>query len=1326
MTIQSALAQGSPQPLGAHWDGHGVNMAVHSRHAVRVEWCLFDEAGTQETARLALPAQSGDVWHGYLEGAGPGLMYGLRAYGPYMPRHGHRFNPRKLLIDPYARALHGDFTWNDAVLGYATSDPHDPATPDTRDSAPYVPKCLVAASLPPLAQRPPRPHTAWRDSVLYEMHVKGFSMRHPDVPADMRGTFAALAEPALIAYWRDLGITGLELLPTAAFLDEKRLVQHGLSNYWGYNPIAMQAIHGAYLASGDALEMVRTVDRLHQAGLEIILDVVFNHTAETDAFGPTLSLRGLDNASYYLLQPDHPESYVDYSGCGNTLNPAEPAVAALIHAALRYWACEIGVDGFRFDLATALARHANGAFDRQSLLWRTIQEDPDLRQLKWIAEPWDASPHGHALGEFPPPFREWNDRYRDGVRRYWRGDPGMRGELATRFAGSSDVFANRARPPSSGINFITAHDGFTLADLSAYANKHNEPNGDANRDGTHTNLSRNFGVEGDTSDAIVLARRRRQRISMLGTLLLSRGVPMLLGGDELSHTQQGNNNAYCQDNETSWLDWAARGDAWRDVRDALRQAVKLRRVLPFVGEDGFYAGAPDPRGDQDIRWLAPAGGDIPAGAWHDGECGLAILLTDVRSEDVERERLFIALNGGDESLAFQLPAFEAADGWMVVLDSDLPAQDVAPRIHDAGQSVMVPAGGLVALAPRRSRLLGVSAELAAQASAAGIASDYVDADGKRHQVPAESLRKLIAGSLPGLQHAGSQASLARNALPHSQEHAPPCFLPPSLATPPGRWALSVQMYSLRSGDNWGIGDFEDLALLAGIVAKWGADGIQLSPLHALSLDRPQCASPYSPDSRSMLNPLFISVAQAAGGDAPAEYRAFMDRADTRAELQRLRSAALVDYPAVVALKRHALALLYDAFRDRHLGPEPSAEGMAFLRFCGNEGQLLHRYCVFQALRHDIDRRSGRQVAWQAWPPSLRDPASPEVDAFAREHSVDVAWHAYLQWLARRQWRHAAACARAAGMQLGWMTDLALGAALDSAESWQWPGLAALDVELGAPPDAFASRGQCWGIPPWRPQQLIELDYAPFDAVLEATMRHAGAMRLDHVMGLMRQFWVPRGDDAAHGAYMAYPFETLLQHVAQASMQNRCAIIGEDLGVVPPGMRERMQEACMLGYRVVYFERGANGEFMPPGHYAPLSMAVVSTHDLPTVTGLVEGLDIQERHARNLYASNLQAEMARAERHRMLMMLAPALAPYTQDKETPPDAESLHRFLAACTSRLAVVQIEDMLDMRRQANLPGMADEAPNWRQRLPLAVEALEHDPRMNATAAIFRGRARH
>ncbi|MDQ0008307.1 glycogen operon protein [Luteibacter jiangsuensis] len=698
MSIPFVLADGSAHALGAHWDGYGVNIAVRSRHAVRVDWCLFDEQGEREIARLPLPARDGDVWHGYLKGAGPGLVYGLRVHGPYAPREGHRFNPDKLLIDPYTRALRGRLQWCAAVFGYADGSPDDPAAADRVDSAPFVPKCVVTPALPSLSLRPARPRIPWTDTVIYEVHVKGCSMRHPGVPAPIRGTVAALAEPALVRYWRDLGITTLELMPMAAFLDEAHLVRHGLTDYWGYNPIAPLAVHAPYLASGSPMELAATVDRLHEAGLEVIVDIVLNHTAETGAYGPTLCLRGLDNATYYRLEPGHPERYVDDAGCGNTLDPAQPAVIAWFHATLRYWACEIGVDGFRFDLATLLGRSPAGAFDRNAPLWRTIAADPDLRDLKLIAEPWDPGSGDGALGAFPEPIREWNDRYRDDVRRFWRGDRGARGSLATRFAGSSDIFGRAVRGPSLGIGFITCHDGFTLADLTAYARKHNEGNAQDNRDGSDTNWSANGGVEGDTDDTALLLRRRRRRCAMLGTLLLSRGVPMLLGGDELSRTQRGNNNAFCHDNELSWLDWTAQGDPLRDLRSFVTQALRLRRELRFPCEDAFYSGAPisTSHDDKDIRWLEPDGTEVNVHGWDDPtRQALGVLVAWVGAARDDPQRMFLAFNPCDMALSFRLPAPHGVQHWTVVLDADAVA--VRGDAHDMPcGTVLVPAGGLMA------------------------------------------------------------------------------------------------------------------------------------------------------------------------------------------------------------------------------------------------------------------------------------------------------------------------------------------------------------------------------------------------------------------------------------------------------------------------------------------------------------------------------------------------------------------------------------------------------------------------------------------------------
>ncbi|MHC6075300.1 glycogen debranching protein GlgX [Ralstonia solanacearum] len=1328
MAPRIGLEAGIPWPLGTHWDGHGVNFAVFSKHAEKMEVCLFDESGQHETQRLALPLRSGDVWHGYLAGAGPGLIYGYRAYGPYLPTRGHRFNPHKLLLDPYARALSGAFVWNEAVFGHRVGAPGDAALSfDSRDSAPYVPKCRVI-TLPAVA-RPPRPLTPWGDTVLYELHVRGFTMRHPSVQPRLRGTVAALAEPAVIAHLKTLGVTAIELLPVAAFLDDAHLVRHGLHNYWGYNPLALLAMHEPYAGEGGVAAFARTVDRLHEASIEIILDVVFAHTAEKNEHGPTLVFRGLDNSVYYRLNPDRPELYQDFTGCRNTLDLSQPAVVDLVRAALRYWACEIGVDGFRFDLAATLARGHGGVFDPNAPLPQAILADPDLRQLKLIAEPWDLGPSGYALGRFPAPFTEWNDRYRDGVRRFWRADRSALGDFATRLSGSSDLFAASGRPPSTSVNFVCAHDGFTLADLTAYTHKHNEANAEDNRDGNAWNWSSNSGIEGDTTNVAVLARRRRLRQSLLGTLLLSLGTPMLLAGDELSRTQLGNNNAYCQDNPISWLDWSALKDPWRDLIAFVHRAVALRRRLPRLKETRFFDGYSLPGHPElkDIAWLRADGHELTQGDWsHDAKRGLAVLLTGSGTDTNSAgacEQLYLALNPGDHPLHFRLPPPLDGNDWILVLDSAAPVYPEAAALHAAGDMVAVPGAGLLALVPSGMREFGVPQALASRAREAGILDEYADIAGVRRQVPAQALTKLIKAAACETSNPRPAAATI------APESAPKCWLPPGLAEAPGRWALSVQVYSLRSAQSWGIGDFEDLARLINVAGSAGADGVLLSPVHALALSRPHCASPYAPSSRLMLNPLLISVQQAAGPEPPPEYFSFVERNDIRAELARLESAPVVDYPAVAALKLQALALLHETFSRLHLGATPSAEGKAFQQFQREAGVSLHAYALFEALNERVAQQHGSPLPWTQWPAEFRTPDSDAVAAFESEHRPRVEFFAYLQWLARRQWQHAAGVARHAGMEIGLIADLALGTDLDSAEAWQWPGLLALDAELGAPPDAFAPKGQRWGVPPWKPRRLAELDYAPFDALLDAAMQDAGAIRLDHVLGLMSQFWIPRGDTPDQGAYVVYPFDALLQRVAQASIRNHCMVIGEDLGNVPPGLRERMAAARMLGYRVLYFERDHAGHFTPASSYAPLTVASASTHDLPTIAGFLTSADLDERLARRLFASPVQADAARDERNQTLTSLRTALASYGEAGDATALTRAMHRFLAASGSRLVIVQIEDVVGMVRQANLPGLGDEAPNWRQRLPITIEALAGDSRIGELATIFSqrtGRSSH
>lgn len=651
MTVLGGLEAGHAEPLGATWDGRGVNFALFSANGEKVDLCFFDEAGTREIRRLPLPARTGDVWHGYLVGGRPGLVYGYRVYGPYAPDRGHRFNANKLLLDPYARRITGAFPWHKSNFAYQFGSDH--LGFDTVDNAPVVPKAIVTA---PSGTPGPRLQRPWSDTVIYEMHVKGMTQRHPAIAAAQRGTLAALTSPAIIGYLQSLGVTAVELLPVFAFADETHLVQKNLTNYWGYNPVSFFALEPRYFAASAGLKEM--VAAFHAAGIEVLLDVVYNHTAEGDGLGPTLSLRGIDNAVYYWLDDSFPEDYVNYSGCGNTLNVSHPQVQRLVMDSLKYWVRETGVDGFRFDLAGTLARTREGFCARTSLL-AMIGRDPELSTLKLIAEPWDLG--GHFLGQLPPPWREWNDRYRDTVRAYWRGDAHMVGRMGTAVSGSSDVVS----APLNSINFVTAHDGFTLKDLVSYEAKHNAPNGEENRDGTNHNLSANYGVEGPAADASIQRLRFRQQCNFIASLMLSPGVPMLLSGDEFGQTQSGNNNAYCQDNETAWLDWNL-VEKNAALHTFIRNAVALRKAFKELRREEFFIG------NGDIVWLRPDGEVMTEEGWNDpARRAFGFLIVD---------RLLVFMNAGADAVPLNLPT----GGWRKVL-----ATADMERDHLAGRSVLV-------------------------------------------------------------------------------------------------------------------------------------------------------------------------------------------------------------------------------------------------------------------------------------------------------------------------------------------------------------------------------------------------------------------------------------------------------------------------------------------------------------------------------------------------------------------------------------------------------------------------------------------------------------
>ena len=675
-TPQGDMLAGRPWPMGATWDGHGVNFAVYSSTAQRLELCLFDALGEHETRRIDLPLRSNDIWHGYLPGAEPGLVYGLRAHGPWRPDRGHLFDPAKLLLDPYARDVVGQFIWRDEQF---SADRRFPLNRDGRDNAAIALKARVVADSFDWGDDQ-RPGTAPEHTVLYEMHVKGFSKLQQAVPEPLRGTFAGLAHPASVTHLRRLGITAVSLMPVFYALDEERLVQMGLHNYWGYNTIAFFCPDPALASARDGAAvrdefrtMVRT---LHAAGIEVLLDVVFNHTAETGETGPTISMRGLDNAAYYRLAGVMPVRYENHTGCGNTLDIRRPAVLRLVLDSLRYWVSDMHVDGFRFDLATVLGRGDHG-FDRDGAFFTAVAQDPVLCTVKMIAEPWDIGHGGYQVGGFPRGWFEWNDKFRDAMRSFWLGDlhrgGTTRGEFALRLCASSDVFQPRQRTPAESVNFVVAHDGYTLRDLVSYSERHNHANGEDNRDGHNHNLSANCGVEGPTSDPAVLQLRGRLQRALLACALLSQGTPMLCAGDELGHTQGGNNNPYCQDNATSWIDWSA---ADTDLQVYVARVLELRRTAqPFANH--WYSGLPNALGLYDLAWLEPDGSPLQGDAWRNTAARALGCL--IGRPGRAAAPLLLLVNAGQAPQPFRLPA----GVWQALLDSAEPHGRV--RWHGQGE-----------------------------------------------------------------------------------------------------------------------------------------------------------------------------------------------------------------------------------------------------------------------------------------------------------------------------------------------------------------------------------------------------------------------------------------------------------------------------------------------------------------------------------------------------------------------------------------------------------------------------------------------------------------
>jgi len=1248
------VSKGSPEPLGASLTDRGVNFAVYSARASCVEVCLYGGDGDVEIARLVLPGRTGPVFHGHVDGLKQGARYGLRAHGAFDPDAGLWFNPAKLLVDPYALALDRKFILHPSM--FARADAVD------LDSGAVMPKAVVVSPAPAV----PTPPRACTDTVVYEAHVRGFTRRLDAVPEPLRGTFAGLAHPAAIDHLRRLGVSSLEILPAAAWIDERHLPPLGLTNYWGYNPVAFM-VPDPKLAPGGWDEVRAAVATLADAGIETIVDVVFNHTGEGDELGPVLSLRGLDNAAYYRLKAGEPGRYVDDTGTGATLALDSPPALRLVMDALRAWRRFGGVAGFRFDLATVLGRRAAG-YDPAAPLMLAIDQDPELRGLKLIAEPWDIGPGGYQLGTFPPAWGEWNDRFRDTARGFWRGDGASLGELARRLSGSQDVFAGRS--PSRSVNFITAHDGFTLADLVAYADKHNEANGENNRDGANDNRSWNHGVEGPTDNQAILAARLADQRALLATLLLSRGTPMLSMGAELGQSQGGSNNAYAQDNAVSWLDWS-RADPSLTAFTARLMAV--RRDHPAVSADRFLNGEGL---DPDVQWRAADGRSLQPSDWED-PFGTTLVMALALGDD----RVVVALHRGAGAIEIIPPAADQGCLWTVLADTGDPERQ-GPV---AGQAVAMAARSVLVLsqidAPGRGPRGVSSRTLAALADAAGIESAWWTHEGEARSVtPDTQVALLKAMGLPCDTQGQAREALAELAEIAAQAPpAPPsgvCHIPKVLADGGRVFGLSTQLYSLRRDGDQGVGDFTTLTRLVEEAAKVGAAAVGLNPLHALFPERRDRASPYYPSDRRFLDPIYLDLARIPYAEGPG--------------FAEVVGSELIDYPGVWARKA---ALLQASF----------AKGRSDPSFCAYEraaGESLRRFATFEAIS---EARPG--APWTQWPDSLRDPAT------ARANPERVSYHIYLQWLCEAQLADAARATQ--GLAVGLIGDLAVGAAPDGAEVWSNASLMAKGVSIGAPPDPLGPLGQVWGLPPMIPHRLIADRFAINAELFRSNMRHVRGLRVDHALGLKRQFWIPDGADAADGAYVRFPFEDLLAVLARESRAARCLVIGEDLGTVPEGFREALAGVRAFTYRVAPFERDG-GRFRAPELYPRLALACVATHDLPPLAGWWDGVDIDERFALDMLSSAAAAD-ERSDRNRAKQALVEALieanltppAHAIDQPLTPSLAGAIHAFIAITPCALDMIQVEDLLGERTPINLPGTDRERPNWRRRLSAPVESV-------------------
>ena len=1306
MSERFSISPGRASPLGVTIRDDGINIAVVSRHADHIALCLFDDEGDREIARLVLLGRAGtDIHHGFVPGARAGMRYGLRADGPFDPSRGHRFDPAKLLVDPYAVRLDRPFAHHLALTA-----PRSAAI----DTARLVPKAIISPREPSAALLPPK-----APGVIYEIAVKAFTKRHPEVPEALRGTLAGLAHPRVIDHLARLGVDTVELMPIAAWIDERHLPALKLSNGWGYNPMTFLA-PDPRLAPGGMAEIRRTVKALQDAGIRVLLDVVLNHTGESDAEGVTLSLRGLDNALYYRHANDDPGKLVNDTGCGNTLALDAAPVLRLAMDALRHWVDQTGIDGFRFDLATVLGRTRQG-FSPDAPLLAAIDQDPLLSRLTIVAEPWDVGADGYRLGQFPPMWHEWNDRYRDDVRRFWRGDAGMAGALATRLAGSSDVFAAK-RQPSRSINYVASHDGFTLSDVVSYSTKHNEVNGEYNRDGRSDEPCWNNGAEGPAADAATTERRGRDVRALLATLMVSLGTPMLTAGDELGRTQRGNNNAYSQDNDITWLDWA---NADETLIEFMGQLTRLRRSHRALTEDRFLTGAPPDI--PDALWLHADGQAMRPEDWAAASL-LGLVLYAPPEGAVPGDRVCIWFNRAPAEAAVISPSSFPGFAWRIACDSSRGRADLAEEIN--GDRLIVPGRSVVVLVAvseaRSAKSHGPDDALIGRlATAAGIQADWWELDGTHHQVSIEAKRALLRAMRLPLETA-AEAFEALVVLQRERETPLPialsatgapttAFLDERIAGDAKLYGLMAHLYSLRHRGDSGIGDFETLARFCETTARLGGAVAGINPLHHLFPTDRERASPYQPSDRRFIDPIYIDMAGLDASMPSPRLRALLGGSE--GTMRRLGERTYVNYTGIWNLKRAALPA---AFSDFGEAPATAPLRQAFEAHKRLGGDALRRHAIFESLAEKAGSADSSR-----WPTDWRQPDSRAVADFAAANPGAVEFRMWLQWIAERQFAAAAERARSAGLALGIYRDLALGTAMDGGEIWADPELFAAGVSLGAPPDPFSRDGQVWQLAPFDPHALRLRGYEPLRAMLAANLRHAGVLRIDHILGFMRQFWVPAGAPGKDGAYVDFPLDTLIAIAAIESRRARCTIVGEDLGTVPDGLRQKLAGADILAYRVLWFEKDGD-EFRMPERYPRLSVSCLSSHDLPTFMAWRRGRDIElDREMGRLKPEEVEGRRAERQREEQALRTAIERAGISAGQGDRGLMAAAHEFMAQAPSAVALIQADDLWEETEPLNLPGTDRERPNWRRRQSGSIEDLpDREAARQVVAAVRRGRS--